>query len=366
MSEKPRRPAAFRPQVKTAAAEDEAELVRPALRRPRAFTGGTAITPVAADPFDEEDPSIDALPPRRRFSFGRIFATGFGVLLSLALWMWVDSIIRSLFERHQWLGWLAIIASAVALLGLAGVLIRELAALRRLTLVHALRGQAREALATNDGRTARAAVAELEAIARGLPETAQGRAALAALEGEVIDGRDLVRIAESEILRPLDRQARDMVLAAAKRVSVVTAVSPRALVDLGYVLYECARLVRRISALYGGRPGFLGFLRLAREVVAHLAVTGSVAVGDGIVQQLIGHGLAARVSARLGEGVVNGLMTARVGIAAMDVVRPFPFEAERRPRIGDFIADLGGLGEGSGNRATKPNANEHVNSSRYD
>ena len=131
-----------------------------------------------------------------------------------------------------------------------------------------------------------------------------------------------------------------MILDAAKRVSVVTAVSPRALVDVGYVLFESARLVRRLAELYGARPGTLGFIRLARDVIAHLAVTGVIAIGDSIIQQLVGHGVAARLSARLGEGVVNAMMTARVGIAAMDVVRPFPFMAAPRPRLTDIVREL--------------------------
>jgi putative membrane protein len=63
-------------------------------------------------------------------------------------------------------------------------------------------------------------------------------------------------------------------------------------------------------------------------------------MGDSIVQQLVGHGLAARLSARLGEGVVNGMMTVRIGIAAMETVRPLPYTAIRRPRIGDFLSEL--------------------------
>ncbi|MCA0344577.1 MAG: DUF697 domain-containing protein, partial [Proteobacteria bacterium] len=47
-----------------------------------------------------------------------------------------------------------------------------------------------------------------------------------------------------------------------------------------------------------------------------------------------------KLSARLGEGVINGLMTARIGIAAMDLCRPMPFRALKRPGIGDFIGDL--------------------------
>ena len=40
------------------------------------------------------------------------------------------------------------------------------------------------------------------------------------------------------------------------------------------------------------------------------------------------------------EGVINGLMTARIGIAAMDLCRPLPFRAVKRPGIGDFMSDL--------------------------
>src|SRR5690606_13555203 len=142
------------------------------------------------------------------------------------------------------------------------------------------------------------------------------------------------------LLAPLDAQAQRLILDAAKRVSVVTAVSPRALVDLAYVLFEASRLIRRLAELYGARPGSLGFLRLARDVLAHLAVTGAIAAGDEIVHQIIGQGLAARLSAKLGEGVVNGMMTARIGVAAMETVRPLPFSAIKRPGMSDFLAAL--------------------------
>jgi len=194
--------------------------------------------------------------------------------------------------------------------------------------------------ARDDAKAARNVVAELTALVSGKPETAAGRRAVADLKGEIIDGANLVRLAEAEILVPLDAEAKVLILDAAKRVSIVTAVSPRALVDVAYVVFEAGRLIRRLAELYGGRPGTLGFFRLARDVLAHLAVTGSLAAGDSLVQQLVGHGLAARLSAKLGEGVVNGMMTARIGIAAMETARPLPFSAVKRPGVSDFLSAL--------------------------
>lgn len=347
-----RKPASFRLDQPEEAPR-RAEPAPAAQRRPTAIKDAAVITPAAVDVFDldpEAANELDALTPppalanRRRFSFASLLTGALGILISLAIGLWADNLVRTLFERAPWLGWVALGVTVIGAIALIAIVIRETLALRRLASVQHLRDEAAKAAMDNDVRQAKAAVAKLVAIAETLPATAKGRALLHDLRDDVIDGRDLIRLTETELLRPLDRQAREMILAASKRVSIVTAVSPRALVDIGYVIFESARLIRRLSELYGGRPGTLGFLKLARNVIAHLAVTGTVAMGDSIIQQLVGHGLAARLSARLGEGVINGLMTARIGISAMDLVRPFPFNAEKRPGIGDFIGDLARIG----------------------
>jgi putative membrane protein len=106
------------------------------------------------------------------------------------------------------------------------------------------------------------------------------------------------------------------------------------------VVFAAVRVLRRVARIYGGRPGALGFFRLARAAFSHLAITGGVAVGDSLIQQVLGLGLAARVSAKLGEGVLNGLLTARFGLAAVSVCRPLPYVREVPPRIGDVAGEL--------------------------
>ena len=341
----PRKPAAFRIEPEVPPKEQAARPDALSARKPRAVkTDVSVVVPDEIDVFDEPDivaaEPPPATAPRKRSISGSLFFGALGVLVSLAIGLWTDRLIRDLFARAEWLGWLAAGMAVIAVLALLVILVREFLAITRLAEVEKLQKRALDAIARDDPKAARAVVDELSAFVATKPETAAGRRSLAELRDEIIDGGNLVRLAETEILGPLDARAKVMILEAAKRVSLVTAVSPRALVDVAYVVFEAGRLIRRLSELYGGRPGTLGFFRLARSVLAHLAVTGSIAVGDSFVQQIVGHGLAARLSAKLGEGVVNGMMTARIGIAAMETARPLPFSAARRPGMGDFLSAL--------------------------
>jgi putative membrane protein len=44
-----------------------------------------------------------------------------------------------------------------------------------------------------------------------------------------------------------------------------------------------------------------------------------------------------KLSRRFGEGVINGALTARVGVAAMEVCRPLPFASLPKPRITEMM-----------------------------
>ena len=97
------------------------------------------------------------------------------------------------------------------------------------------------------------------------------------------------------------------------------------------------RMIRRMAEIYGGRAGAVGGWRLARTVVTHLIATGAVAAGDDLIHTMAGGGVLAKVSRRFGEGVVNGALTARVGIAAMEVCRPLPFIQAPKPKVGNLL-----------------------------
>jgi putative membrane protein len=159
------------------------------------------------------------------------------------------------------------------------------------------------------------------------------RARLAERRGDPVDAADLMALAENEVMAPLDRAALAQVETAARQVALITALVPLALADVIGALSANIRMIRAIAEIYGGRSGLVGGWRLTRAVMAHMLATGAVAIGDDMVGSLAGGGLLSRLSRRFGEGVVNGALTARVGLAAIEVCRPLPFAARRRPSV---------------------------------
>lgn len=315
----------------------------PDLRSPKAYTPPTENLPVETfvDPEDTDNLPLVAPRPKKHGWWGKLFWAAGGLLVSLGLGLAAERLIRDLFARYEFLGWVGLAALVLFLVALLILLVREALALVRLSSLDALRKRATDALAGNRADDGKQIVAELQNLYAPRADLAQPRKQLDLDTASLLDGQDFVTTAERRLMAPLDARAKALTAASSRRVALVTAVSPRALVDLAFVGYESVKLARAIAELYGARPGLLGTWRLAGAVLSHLAITGGVALGDSVVQQLLGHGLAARLSARLGEGLVNGLMTVRVGIAAMRVTRPLPYEALPAPKVMDFMADLG-------------------------
>lgn len=300
--------------------------------------GDIAILP-ESEPLDPVEPF--AVPAaRRRFSWGGVFVAGLSGFLALAVGVWAERTIASLMSQNPALGYAALACAGVAVLALLVMLGRILRDILRERRVEALRLRAAEVLTGGTLDAAKALAGDLVALYASRPETAKGRAGLAEALPQLFAPRDVLSVTERTLLGPLDAAAQAQIAQAARRVSLVTAVSPRALIDIVFVLVACARLLRAIAGIYAGRPGTLGLLRLGRQVLGHLVVTGGIAAGDAVIQQVVGQGLAARLSAKLGEGVLNGLLTARIGLAAIAVCRPLPFVEAEPPTLSDVAGDL--------------------------
>jgi len=290
---------------------------------------------LAAEPL-----ALPAPAPESRRSWGAIFWSAVGGLVFLWLLLWVQQTVLVLLARSDWLGWVATILFAAAGLAFAMIAGREIAGLLRLSAITALRRRAEAALSAEDVREARAAASEMRAMFKERRELAEGAARLKQHQRDILDAAQVLTLAERELLLPLDRLARTAIGISGRRVSVVTSLSPAAIVPIAFVAYENFRMLKSLANIYGGRPGFFAILKLLRLIAGHLAVTGGIAFTDDLVQQFIGHGLTARLSHRLGEGLVNGGFTIRIGIAAVELLRPLPYIEARKPRLREFMAEF--------------------------
>ncbi|MGB6347955.1 MAG: TIGR01620 family protein [Methyloceanibacter sp.] len=322
---KPRKPASFR--------LEEVEMVEAPL-----------APPVIATDEAQLPATVRALPALSRgWRWGSILLTAIGALVGLASAMWLHDLVREMMARQDWIGWATIGLLGLASLALVMIVLREAVGLARLGRLGRLRHEADSAAAAGDKALALDVVSRLKRLYAGRKDLAWGMARLAEHEGEILDAGELLRLSERTLVAPLDPIARSIVATSAKRVSVVTAVSPAALIDMLFVASENLRMLRRLATLYGARPGTLALLKLARMVVTHIVLTGGIALGDDVVHQLVGHGLTAKLSARLGEGLFNGALTTRIGLATIDVCRPLPYIDVPRPRFRELVAEVAGL-----------------------
>ena len=254
-------------------------------------------------------------------------------VVSVAAWDFVTGLIT----RAPLLGYAVTGLTAGFVLVLLIIALRELAAISRLARIDRLHSRATAALSTDSLGEARAVITDLTRLYSGRDDTRWGRDRLADLSGDQFDAAALLGLAEIEILKPLDQAAMLEIEAAARQVATVTAIVPLALADVVAALTSNLRMIRRIADIYGGRAGTLGSWRLARAVMTHLVATGAVAVGDDLISSVAGGGMLSKISRRFGEGVVNGALTARVGVAAMEVCRPLPFAQTRRPSVTGLV-----------------------------
>ena len=265
--------------------------------------------------------------------FWRLALSFVALLLSVGIW----NTLTALYASNSLVGGVAIgLGAALGAVAL-GIALRELAALARLRRIDQIRTEAEAARTEGNLAGARAVLSKVMTLLGGRPEATWDRQRTEALSREAVDADAVLDMAEHHLVAPLDKAALAEVERAARQVATVTALVPLALADIGVALIANLRMIRAIAAIYGGRPGTLGAWRLTRAVLAHLAATGMVAVGDDLLGSVAGGSLLSKVSRRFGEGLVNGALTARVGVAAMELCRPLPFEAVERPSVGATV-----------------------------
>ncbi|MEI6984887.1 MAG: TIGR01620 family protein [Rhodospirillaceae bacterium] len=262
-----------------------------------AFLGGIVALVVVALAFDAAD------------LMGRSFAVShaLGVLVTVVLSVTVGTALKLAFD--------------------------EMVAVRRLRQIDGLRVEADQLVAANGHG---GGLAFTETMARFYGGRDDLASALQSLNNAVTDAHndgEVVALIDRQVMAGIDQLAYASVLRASRDTALATALSPSAALDVAIVLWRNLKMVREVSTLYGARPGHFGCWRLMRRMLANLAVAGAAESVGHVAADVLGGSLAAAISSRLGQGMINGLLTARVGLAAMNLCRPISFTAENKPTL---------------------------------
>ena len=277
---------------------------------------------------------------KRGFRWTGILVSAAGALAAMAFTAWLHSHVEGLMAREDWIGWLALGLVSLVCLALLMIAIKEFFALRRLKKLGNLRELAERALKHDERKPAQKIQSQIAGLFHGRHSLSWGLANLKEHEKEVLSARDRLMLVERSLMVPLDGDARKIVADSAKRVSVMTAISPFVFLDMLLVAVENFKMLRRLMSLYGGRPGLLSQFKMVKMMIANLAVSGGVAVGADLIGHVMGRQVATKLAGRIGEGMINGSLTARLGITATKLIRPLPYIEAKPTTITAFIKEL--------------------------
>lgn len=244
----PKRPRAFRLQdlhLGPGEAEPRAPVVIKSARDPyeAEVEAAMAAQEVGAEEAAVEVAQKKGLGRHWFWSWAGLFWSAAGGLVALSFGLWLNHLIDDLFARAPALGVAGLVLAAAAGLALIVLAGREVAGVMRQSRIAELHIGLARARETDDFKEARRLVSELSGLYATRAETAQARDQLRDLARDIVDGRDLIDIAERTLVHPLDLEVRQEIASAAKRVSMVTAIAPRAIIDIVFVVAQAIRLI---------------------------------------------------------------------------------------------------------------------------
>ncbi len=319
------------------------------------MTGRDRVAPFELDPatleparFElvepEPQPSplvpLEEPPPPRARPWRRLLLGGGSLLVAGLLGLEAYDFLADLVDRSPLLGGgfaLLIGATAAGALGLFG---RELMSLRRLARAEQLRHDGERLLGSEVHGQAGPLLERIEQIYRGRPDLEGPLAAFERQASDALSDGERLRLYSTVVLMPLDREAYRLVRRGARDIAALTALSPLGVLDGVVVLGRTLVMLRAIARLYGVRPAAASSAALLRRGLRNVLAAG---VGELVTDSAVeaaGASLLSVLSAKAGQGVLNGLLAAKLGLAAMQLCRPLPFTRDQLPSLKQLRAEL--------------------------
>ncbi|WP_296593107.1 YcjF family protein [Methylophaga sp.] len=287
----------------------------------------------------ETDPLLDfddtlLIPPRRNRGLKWLIVTLFILLIGMLAWDVVD-FAQMLWQQSKAMG-LAFSAFAVFL---AGLVLQQLLVYRRnqkqLKRADKIREQADKLVHEQHLGNAKKWLNSLETFYDGQPQSDLLKPCIDKLPDYLNDSEVVYRISE-DFYRQLDRQAIHIIERTSISSAAMIAVSQLAVVDSLLVVWKTLKMINQINMIYGVRLNRLAQWRLNLRVCKIALGSYASQAGISFFSEQVGIGLGGKILGSVAQGFGVGLYQARIGIHAMQHIRPVAFSSDERPKLNMF------------------------------
>lgn len=265
---------------------------------------------------------------------------GVAVIAQSVQWL-IDS-----WQAKQWIDFaFAVTFSAVSLAGI-GAIVGEWRKLVWLRKHHRRQQMSEQLLVDNGAASGENAVKFCKQTLEKLsmqPFVAQAEKRWLGQLDEAYNGKEVLYLFSENVLAPLDSQVKKLITKSAVENAVIVAISPLAIVDVLMVAWRNIALVNKISRAYGMELGYFSRLRLFKMVLTNMVFAGASEIATDLGSDFFAQNLTAKLSMRAAQGIGVGLLTARLGIKAMEFCRPIVFQANERPTLSVVRQELLGV-----------------------
>jgi putative membrane protein len=267
-------------------------------------------------------------------------AGSFGVLLGLMLLVDTYHFIAEQFSRSLFLGSLFL---GIILLISGSIIVLTRRAYKnivRLRSVSAFQKEGKEIMANNGYGGAIPYTNKIAKFYQDRPDIKTRLKKFYDILNDSHHDRDVCQLFSTQVMKEMDLQAKQIVIQRSKETALMVMISQIAILDTLLTLWRNTRMIRDISTLYGGRPGFLGSIGLISSVLQNLIYADvSEMVADSMAE-IMGGSILSVMSAQAAQGLGSGVMTARVGLHAIQACRPLPFSEAEKPRLRDIRKEI--------------------------
>jgi len=301
------------------------------------FIADPSVEETSVDGLADDEVITSVLRPRkslwRRLLMLAVLLLMISVVAQAGQWLWAA------WHRADWFALGGTLSLLLVMVAGVGSLIGEWRKLWRLRHRAQQRDQAAELL-NSHGTDAGREFCEQLAASSGLDSSHPAyRRWLSVLEDQHND-QEVIKLYAAMVMPQADKQARQKISRYAAESTLMIAVSPLALVDMLFIGWRNIRMINQIARIYGIELGYFSRIRLFRGVLFNIAFAGVTELVREVGFDWMSQDLMARLSGRAAQGIGAGLLTARLGLKAMELCRPIPWQPGEKPRLGDFRSEL--------------------------